>query len=311
MSYNNKLKSDITVAKVSIQALEKQLAEIGKEVETERLAIRGRFHAMIIASHNVNPFIPEKILSTVKFHISDSLIRPTWTRYDRPGYTSDIDIYYYSDSHYDNRTVGNHRWEISIPSSRFYINTSATAIEKQDNESADRVQLALGMNKFISEHKDELIKIHKEIYENENKAQEIAGAIGKLKRDISEAEKQMEINDIIRIFKPGGETAIYLMNKEIDMPTHSCYEYSRRHNCWFHAIKLVKETKKGVRVQFIVKHKDEEGNVPHPYVTETKVLTLEDLIRLYKDSKKRFNDEEERRKRNEEREAELKKQQTA
>ena len=121
----------------------------------------------------------------------------------------------------------------------------------------------------------------------------------------------MERNDIIRIFKPGGETAIYLMNKEIDMPTHSCYDYSRRHSCWFHAIKLVKETKKGVRVQFIVKNKDEEGNVPHPYVTETKVLTLEDLIRLYKDSKKRLKDEEERRKINEERDAELKKQQAA
>ena len=94
MSYNDKLKSDIIVAKVSIQALEKQLAEIGKEVETERLAIRGRFHAMVIASHNVNPFIPEKILSTVKFHIGDSIIRPIWTRYDRPDYTSDLDIYW-------------------------------------------------------------------------------------------------------------------------------------------------------------------------------------------------------------------------
>lgn len=311
MSYNDKLKSDIIVAKVSIQALEKQLAEIGKEVETERLAIRGRFHAMVIASHNVNPFIPEKILSTVKFHIGDSIIRPIWTRYDRPDYTSDLDIYYYNDKHYNNCEVGNHRWEISLPSSRFYINTSASSIEKQDNESADRVQLAVGMNKFISENKDVLIKMHQEIVENENRAYTIHSAIEKLNRDITEAEKQMERNDIIRIFKPGGETAIYLMNKEIDMPTHSCYKYSRRHNCWFHAIKLVKETKKGVRVEFIVKHKDEDGNVPRPYVTETKVLTLEDLIRLYKDSKKRLKDEEERRKRNEERDAELKKQQAA
>lgn len=311
MSYNNKLKSDIIVAKVSINALEKQLAEIHKEVETERLAIRGRFHAMVIASHNVNPFIPEKILNTVKFHISDSLIRPIWNRYDKEGYTSDLDIYYYNDAHYENRETGNHRWEISLPSSKFYINTKASIIEKQDNESADRVQLALGMNKFIIEHKDVIIKMHNEISENESRAYTIHNAIEKLKRDIVEAENQMERNDIIRMFKPGGETAIYLMNKEIDMPTHSCYEYSRRYNCWFHAIKIVKETKKGVRVQFIVKNKDENGNVPHPYVSETKVLTFEDLIRLFKDSKKRLKDEEERRKRHEEREAELKKQQAA
>lgn len=295
MSYNDKLKSDIIVAKVSISALEKERKTVGETSDAYRITLRQKFRQMIDKYNAEFNFIPAKMLETIEFHISDSLIRPRWIAYDKPDYRRDLDIYYYSDKHYDNRQVGNHRWEISCSSMRLYVNTAAER-QVEFNEEHDRTLLALGMQHFIRDNKEALIELHQECLENDNRVYTISNAIDKLNRDITEAERQMETNDLIRMVKPGGETAIYLFNKEIKMfSKNNTYYYTNRRCCHFEAIRLVKETKKGVKVDFLNYHRDNDGNITGNWTTETKVLTLSDLVGVLRESKREFEKQEKRR----------------
>lgn len=295
MSYNDKLKSDILVAKVSISALEKERKTVAETSDAYRITLRQKFRQLIDKYNAEFNFIPAKMLETIEFHISDSIIRPRWIAYDKEGYHRDLDIYYYSDKHYDNRNSGNHRWEISCSSMRLYVNTAA---EKQlpFNEEQDRTLLALGMSHFIRDNKESLIELHQEFLENDNRVYTISSAIKKLNRDITDAERQMETNDLIRIVKPGGETAIYAFGKEIKMFTkNNTYYYTNRRCCHFEAIRLVKETKKGVKVDFLNYSRDNDGNITGNWTTETKVLTFTDLIGVLRDSKREFEKQEKRR----------------
>mgnify|MGYP006325225819 FL=1 len=190
-------------------------------------------------------------------------------------------IYYYSDKHYDQRELNNHRWEISCSSNRLIVNTTPAGWAKQDGEDIDRAKLSLGLFDLINLTSKTIIHYHKMYTDNQNKAYEIHTAINSLERNITDAEKQIERNNYVRLFKPGGETAVCKFNTDIK-PVESGYYYaSRRNHISFDAVNLLKETAKGIRVEFIKYSPATENTEAQRWVNGTKWLSLNQLISLF------------------------------
>ena len=126
-----------------------------------------------------------------------------------------------------------------------------------------------------------MIDYHKMYIENRNKAYTIHNAISSLERNITDAEKQIERNNYVRLFKPGGETAVCKFNTDIK-PVESGYYYaSRRNHISFDAVNLLKETAKGIRVEFIKYSPATENTEAQRWVNGTKWLSLNQLISLF------------------------------
>lgn len=300
---NGQLESSIKANQIAISALKKEQSNIFNTIEKNRAKIENKFVSLVYGYDEHAPFIPEKMKSSIVFHIASELIRPKWNDYSREGYTNSLDIYYKGPKSYDTKE-GEYRWEFSHSSGRFYVCSNDEQYQKLDNEYMDAMKLSLGMYHFVNSCKEKIAAIHEEYRANESLHYDITEAIKKLERSVETDTVAIERNNIIRNFKPGGETAIWLMNKEIALPTSTYWHFSRRNSTCFEAIELIKETKKGIRANFIRIYKN--GEEMSRYVTETKVVDLDTLVNIWKYSVKALKDLEAREARNAEREARLK-----
>ena len=280
--YNDNLKATVEANKLAISAMQAQLLTVGAEVEKTNIEIQKRVNIHFRAADADVKFIPVKMLSSFNVHISESLIRIGWNDYSKPERVNSIDIYYYSDKSWENNGAeGNHRWEISCSSTRLIVNTTEAGWAKQDGEDIDRARLVLGLFGAIERTSKHLIDYHKMYIENRNKAYTIHNAISSLERNITDAEKQIERNNYVRLFKPGGETAVCKFNTDIK-PVESGYYYaSRRNHISFDAVNLLKETAKGIRVEFIKYSPATENTEAQRWVNGTKWLSLNQLISLF------------------------------
>jgi hypothetical protein len=320
--YNDNLKSTIEANKLAISALRAQLATVAEDVEKVNNDIQRRFNHHISAYNTQYPVIPARMMSTLKCHISDSLIRLRWNDYSQKDNSNSLDIYYYSNEHYDQRGTDNHRWEISTSSNRLIVNTTEAGWAKQDGEDIDRVKLSLGMFELINTTSKNIIGYHTKYAENQSRAYDLQAAISKLERDIVEAEKRISYNTVLRLFKPGGETAVCRFNQDIVFPTTGSYgaRSSRRNGrrsryssgLTFDAICILKEGKKGLRVEFVRYSEIQiEGQERQRWVSGTKWVTLNSLICLYQSVEESHNERIKRdAEREERRKAELLKTQT-
>jgi len=294
--YNDSLKSTVEANQIAITALESQLKTVNDEVLKEIENIQSTLNKHLKNYNKTFPFIPSKMLSIIKMHISGRLIRANWTDYSRPERTNSIDIYYYNDKNYENQIEGNHRWEISCSSYRLKVNTTAAGWKEDDGEELDRAKLVLGLYEYINTSSETLINLHNKHNEAEAKHGKIYHAIEKLKRGIEESEKQMKYNDTLRLFKPGGQTAICKFNKDIPAAALGIYapRYSksgrrRTSGITFDAIRILKETAKGLRVEFIRYGQEVEGQERQSWTNGTKWVSLDSLISLYQEIEQEHN----------------------
>lgn len=286
--YNDQLKATVEANQLAISALKLQLETVAVDVEKTDTELQARFNAHISAYNTQHPVIPNRIKSTLKAFITDSLIRLRWNDYDKPERTNSMDIYHYDNKHYDQLESGNHRWEICTSSARLVINTTDEMKAKYGLENIDIAKLGIGIYELIHNTTEQLIGFHKKYSENRNREYELQYAIQKLERAIQDAEKHMANNTTIRIFKPGGETAVCIFNKDIVFPEIGVYGNrrtgSRRRSStgiYFDAVRLIKETKKGIRVEFVRYAPATETREAQTWVSGTKWLTLHELVTLY------------------------------
>jgi len=301
--YNDNLKATVEANKLAISAMKAQLLTVGAEVEKTNDEIQKRVNIHFRAADADVRFIPVKMLSSFNVHISESLIRIRWNDYSKPDRINSLDIYYYDDKHYDQRETNNHRWEISCSSNRLIVNTTEAGWAKQDGEDIDRARLVLGLFGAIERTSKHLIDYHKMYIENQNKSYTIQSAIHSLERNITDAEKQMERNDYIRLFKPGGETAVCKFNTDIKPAKSGHYYASRRNHIGFDAVNLIKETTKGIRVEFIRYSPATENTEAQRWVNGTKWLTLNQLISIFHELKLEHQKDLKRKEEREAREA--------
>ena len=295
---NSQLESSIKANQIALESLTKERTIIFDTIETNRKAIESKFHDFCVA--NIAS-IPTRMKESIKFHIASEIIRPIWKEYSREDYTSSIDIYYRPKNSYDTKE-GEYRWEFSHSSGRYHVCSNPETQKQMDNEYKDYMQLSLNMHDVVNNNKEFIANIHEEYRLNERSHYDLTSAIDKLERDIKTYEAEILRNNIIANFKPAGETAKWLMNKEITMPTPTTWYYTNRYSCYFDTIVLIKETKKGIRAEFRSKHTDKDGTVTS-YVKETKVVDLEILINIWKMSLSSLRDTEERARKVAEREA--------
>jgi hypothetical protein len=221
--------------------------------------------------------------SSFKAYISEGLIRINWKDYSKAERLNSLDIYYYKGrlGVIENEEV-NHSWEISCSSNHLIVNTTEAGWAKQDGEDIDKAKLSLGLFDAINLTSKDIIEFHKQFSENQNKAYTLQDAISSLESGIRNAEKQIKRNNYIRLFKPGGETAICKFNVDIKAADTGVYYYSRYNSCTFEAVNLIKEGKKGIRVDFVRYAPPSESNPEgQRWLSATKWLTLDELINLF------------------------------
>jgi hypothetical protein len=290
--YNDSLKSQVEANRLAITALQSQLETVAADVEKTDKDIQMRFKAHIHFANADYPYIPTKMMDSLQTHISSSHIRIMWNRYDNPARTNDIDIYYYSNKEWQNKAAdGNHRWEISCSSNRLIVNTTEAGWAQQTGEDIDKAKLSLGLFEIINRTSKHIIEYHKKYSENQNRASELRYAIEKLERGIKEAEEQMSYNTYLRMFKPGGDTAIILKNKDIPAAPGACYYASKRNHIYFNAVNLVKEsTKRGIRVEFIrYSEATAENGERQRWVQDTKWLLIGELVSLFRKAQQDYD----------------------
>lgn len=278
----------IESANIAIGALKLQLKSVAAEVDNTRIDINERFDLMIGS-------VAPELLKNSKFEgfISESLIRFSWNRLSNILYRNSIDIYYYNNKHYGNRDTVNHRWEISASSNRIIVNTEDTSNTLETTEGLEYAKLVLNVQHFIQSNMQTLILLHAEVSENNGRAYDIQNTIGRLERDIADAEQAIERDRILRKFKPAGETASCLFNTDIKFPERTYYYKSRRTTIGFDGIKILKDTAKGIRVEFYNLH-EHEGEIQR-YASCEKWLELSNLIGLYKEAETSVAKKEARR----------------
>lgn len=302
---NSQLESTIKANQIAIESLKKEQSTIFSTIEKNRIKIEKKFSDLVYGFDKYAPFIPEKMRPSIVFHIASEIIRLKWNNYSREGYTNSLDIYYKSPKSYETKE-GEYRWEFLHSSGRFYVCSNYEQYQKLDNEYMDFMKLSLGMYHFVNSNKEKIAAIHEEYRKNESSHYGITHAIDKLERAIMDCESQIKRNNIVVNFKPAGETAKWLFNKEIVFPTRTRWQFSRKNTCWFDSIKLVKENPRGVMCEFIVKNKDGDGNITSEYVRDRKTVTLDLLINMWNDSLKELERIKEREARKAEYEAKQK-----
>jgi hypothetical protein len=290
--YNDSLKAQVEANKLAIIALQSQLKTVVADVQATDEDIQSRFDHHLRAYNEMYPIIPVKMQESLKVHISSSLIRIRWNRYNNPERTNDFDIYYYGPKSYENNGIpDNHKWEISYSSNRLVVNTTEAGWARQTTEDIDKAKFVLGLFEYLNTTSKHIINFHNQYSENERRASELRYAIEKLERGIKEAEEQMEYNTYLRMFKPGGDTAIILKNKDIPVAPGAVYYASRRNHIHFDAVNLVKEsTKRGIRVEFIrYSEARGENGERQRWVQDTKWLLIGTLISLFRKSQQDYD----------------------
>ena len=286
---NSQLESKIKANTLALTALKKELTSVYETISERDKEIQAAFRAHLVEYDKQYPTIPTKIMESLQTHISDSLIRLKWNDYTRQGYTNTIDVYYYGPKDWSNQKTGDARWEISHSSGKMSVHTTEAGWLKADNEARDVMKLALNMFDYINTCKEVLMEFHEQYAKNQNKQYDLQGAVRSLESENENCQRQIERNDLITIVKPAGETSLYRMNQIIQLcPTGHQVNmwYSRRNSYYFDSIKLIKETKKGVRVEFITHFKDKpEDKEEKTWTRGDKVLTFDELIALLREAK--------------------------
>jgi len=282
--YNDNLKATIEANTLAISAMQSQLTTVAAEVEKTNEDIQSQFNKHLFDVDKTCPFIPARMKSSFKAYISESLIRLNWKDYSNAERLNSIDIYYYKDriGVIENAEV-NHRWEISCSSNRLIVNTTEAGWAKQDGEDIDKAKLSLGLFDAINLTSKHIIEFHKQYSENQNKAYTLQSAIRSLDTGITNAKKAITRNNYIRLFKPGGETAVCKFNVDIKPVTMGYFYATRNNYVAFDAVNLLKEGKKGIRVEFVRFSEATETQQAQRWVNATKWLSLERLISLFEE----------------------------
>lgn len=278
--------SIIETSKLAIEALKFKLKTVAVEADAERVRISEQLDLLIknFEGFVVGRLIPDEIKKSFNVHLSETLIRFTWNRLADPTRTSSIDVYYNSDKHFGNKD-GNHSWDVSSPSNRLRVNLdrSHDSLEFADNMLC--ATLAINIHAFISANKEALIELHKAYADNMQRTGEIHYTIDKLERDIRNAESSIVNDRIVRIFKPAGSTSKCRTNTLIAFPDYTYYYSSRRNCIGFDGINILKETAKGIRVEFLTNKVDTEGKVIGTWTNpKQKWVPFDALVSMYADS---------------------------